>query len=125
MSFFRPAYLRILAALLTLLIILAAAYGVLFRPLTQIISTVGGLVLGVWRVRSLLVRSYPPDSTGVDLVLETAILFLLVVVALRAAFFMGPKAFIRLNSGRPTKDMDVDEIAKSSDVEEVAENGGD
>jgi len=91
---YRPAYLRILTVLLTLLIVLAAAYGVLFRPFTQIIPTVGALVLGVWGVRSLLVGTYPPDSTGVDLVLEGAILLLLLAVAVRAVRFMWPKTHI-------------------------------
>jgi len=98
LNLYRPAYLRILAVLLTLLIVLAAAYGVLFRPFTQIISTVGALVLGVWGVRSLLVGTYPPDSTGVDLVLEAAIFLLLLAVAVRAVQFMWPKT--RLGRGR-------------------------
>lgn len=91
-SFYRPAYLRILTVLLTLLIVLATAYGVFIRPFTQIIPTVGGLVLGVWGVRSLLVGSYPPDSTGVDLVLEASILLLLLAVTARATHFMWPKS---------------------------------
>jgi hypothetical protein len=94
LTFFRPAYLRILTVLLTLLIVLAAAYGVLIRPFTQIIPTVGGLVLGVWGIRSLLVGSYPPDSTGVDLVLETAILLLLFAVAVRAVSFMRSRSLL-------------------------------
>lgn len=99
LNFSRPLYLQILTVLLTLLIVLAAAYGVLFRPFTQIIPTVGGLVLGVWGVRSLLVGSYPPDSTGVDLVLEAAILLLLLAVGVRAVFFMWPRTHLRR---RPT-----------------------
>jgi hypothetical protein len=90
LDFSRPTYLQILTALLTMLIVLAAAYGVLFRPFTQIIPTIGGLVLGVWGVRSLLVGSYPPDSTGVDLVLEGAILLLLLAVGIRSVVFMWP-----------------------------------
>jgi hypothetical protein len=90
LNFTRPTYLQILTALLTMLIVLAAAYGVLFRPFTQIIPTVGGLVLGVWGVRSLLVGSYPPDSTSVDLVLEGAILLLLLAIGVRAVFYMWP-----------------------------------
>ena len=82
LNLYRPAYLRILTVLLTLLIVLAAAYGVLFRPFTQIVPTVGASVLGVWGVRSLLVGSYPPDSTGVDLVLESAILLFLLTIAI-------------------------------------------
>lgn len=94
LNFFRPVYLKVLTVLLTLLIVLAATYGVLFRPFTQIVPTVGALVLGVWGVRSLLVGSYPPDSTGVDLVLEGAILLLLLTVAIRAVVFMVPRAHL-------------------------------
>jgi hypothetical protein len=97
LRFSRPLYLQILTVLLTLLIVLAASYGVLFRPFTQIIPTVGALVLGVWGVRSLLVGSYPPDSTGVDLVLEAAILLLLLAVGVRSLLFMWP----RTHWGRP------------------------
>jgi energy-coupling factor transporter transmembrane protein EcfT len=94
LNFFRPVYLQILTVLLTLLIVLAASYGVLLRPFTQIVPTVGALVLGVWGVRSLLVGAYPPDSTGVDLGLEGAILLLLFTVASRAALFMLPRAHL-------------------------------
>ena len=87
----RPAYLKILNVDLPLLIIVSAIYGVIFRPFTQIIPTVGGIVLGVWGVRSLLVGSYPPDSTGIDLILETAIFVVLVVVGIRSVQFMWPR----------------------------------
>ncbi|HEY1761815.1 MAG TPA: hypothetical protein VGG17_04390 [Acidimicrobiales bacterium] len=69
----------------------AASHGVFFRPFTQIIPRVGGLVLGVWGVRSLLVGSYPPGSTGVDLVLEAAILLRLLAVGVRAVLIMWPR----------------------------------
>lgn len=98
LNFSRPIYLQILTVLLTMLIVLAAAYGVLFRPFTQIIPTVGGIVLGVWGIRSLLVGSCPPDSTGVDLVLEAAILLLLLAVGVRAVFFMWPRTHLSRRS---------------------------
>ncbi|MBW4077973.1 MAG: hypothetical protein HIU84_05590 [Acidobacteria bacterium] len=44
--------------------------------------------------RLLLVGSYPPDSTGVDLVLEGSILLLLLTVAVRAVAFMMPRAYL-------------------------------
>lgn len=88
----RPAYLQVLNVDLIVLIVIAALYGVAFRPFTQIVPTVGGVVLGVWGVRSLLVGSYPPDSTGVDLVLESAILLVLLVVGVRSVRFMWPNA---------------------------------
>jgi hypothetical protein len=118
LNFSRPLYLQILTVLLTMLIVLAAAYGVLFRPFTQIIPTVGGLVLGVWGVRSLLVGSYPPDSTGVDLVLEASILLLLVAIGVRAVFFMWPRTHLGHNSTVVEAPVDVEE----SSVEEDALN---
>jgi hypothetical protein len=99
LNFSRPIYLQILTVLLTMLIVLAAAYGLLIRPFTQIIPTVGGLVLGVWGVRSLLVGDYPPDSTGVDLVLEAAILLLLLGVGVRAVIFMLPRSHLMRPAG--------------------------
>jgi hypothetical protein len=98
-GFSRPAYLQILAVDLTLLIVIAAIYGVIFRPFTQIIPTVGGTVLGVWGVRSLLVGSYPPDSTGVDLVLEAAVFLVLLLVGVRSVLFMWPNTHFARNRG--------------------------
>ena len=79
----RPLYLQLLTVLLVLFVTVAALYGVVFRPFDQIVLTVGGIVLGVWGVRSLLVGSYPADSTAVDLVLSGVILMLLFVIAVR------------------------------------------
>ncbi len=84
----RPVYLRVLTVLLILLITLASIYGVLLEPFQRILATIGGLVLGIWGVRSLLVGSYPPDSTGVDLVLEAVILLILLTVIGRATWHL-------------------------------------
>ena len=83
MDLSRPLYLQLLTVLLVLFVTVAALYGVVFRPFDQIVLTVGGIVLGVWGVRSLLVGSYPADSTAVDLVLSSVILMLLMVIAVR------------------------------------------
>ena len=79
----RPLYLQLLTVLLVLFVTIAALYGVVFRPFDQIVLTVGGIVLGVWGVRSLLVGSYPADSTAVDLVLSAVILMLLFIISVR------------------------------------------
>jgi hypothetical protein len=70
----RGSYLQLLTVLLVLFVTIAALYGVVFRPFDQIVLTVGGIVLGIWGVRSLLVGSYPADSTAVDPVLSGVIL---------------------------------------------------
>ena len=84
----RPPYLKVLTVLLIMLITLASIYGVLLEPFQRILATIGGLVLGIWGVRSLLVGSYPPDSTGVDLVLEAVILLILLTVIGRATWHL-------------------------------------
>ncbi|HEV2368812.1 MAG TPA: hypothetical protein VGR90_02990 [Acidimicrobiales bacterium] len=96
MDLSRPLYLQLLTVLLVLLVTVAALYGVLFRPFDQIVLTVGGIVLGVWGVRSLLVGSYPADSTAVDLVLSAVILMLLLVIAVRGLV----QLYGRMTNGR-------------------------
>lgn len=101
LSFTRPAYLQILAVDLTLLVVISAIYAVIFRPFEQIIPTVGGVILGVWGVRSLLVGGYPPDSTGVDLVLEAAVFLVLLIVGARSALFMWPRTHFGAGRAQP------------------------
>lgn len=48
----------------------------------------GVVVLGVWGVRTLLVGSYPPDSTAVDLILIFLILMLLMILTVRGLLLM-------------------------------------
>ena len=83
LDFSRPFYLQALATLLIVFITLAGLYSVTTRAFNEIIGTVGVVVLGVWGVRTLLVGSFPPDSTAVDLILTVVILVLLVILALR------------------------------------------
>lgn len=90
--FSRPLYLQILTILMVALVGMAGAYAVLLRPFDQLIVNVGALVLGIWGVRSLLVGSYPPDSTAVDFVLSTIILLLLLAIGVRAGIFLHGKA---------------------------------
>jgi hypothetical protein len=74
-------------------------------------------VLGVWGVRSLLVGDYPPDSTGVDLVLEAAILLLLLGVGVRAVIYMLPRSHLKRGSGFN----DSNENESESDFEDEIE----
>src|SRR5215208_3547641 len=52
-TFQRPAYLRVLSLLLVLLVTAAAAFAVFLRPLQELVLSAGGLILGVWGVRSI------------------------------------------------------------------------
>ena len=79
----RPLYLQALTVLIIVFISIAGFYSVISREFKEVIGAMGVVVLGVWGVRTLLVGSYPPDSTAVDLVLTFLILMLLMVVMVR------------------------------------------
>jgi len=87
-TFHRPAYLRVLALLLVLLVTAAAGFAVFLRPLQELVLSAGGLVLGVWGVRSIISPSNQRFVSAVDLSLALVILFLLGAIALRALVFL-------------------------------------
>ena len=84
----RPLYLQALTVLIIVFIAIAGIYSVVTRAFKEVIGTVGVVVLGVWGVRTLLVGSYPPDSTAVDLVLVFLILVLLLILMIRGLALM-------------------------------------
>lgn len=81
--FVRPIYLQVLVVLAVLMVAVAAACTVLLRPLNDLILNTGGLVLGIWGVRALLLGSLPPNTTVVDVVLTGIILLQLTAVVVR------------------------------------------
>jgi hypothetical protein len=84
----RPLYLQVLTILIVMFIAVAGIYSVVTRAFKEVIGTVGVVVLGVWGVRTLLVGSYPPDSTAVDLVLSFLILVILMILIVRGLLHM-------------------------------------
>lgn len=95
--FERPLYLRVLTVLLVLLVTAAAAYAVFMRPLDQLVTNVGALVLGIWGVRAILVgTNAAPGTSALDLSLSVVILFLLAAITARALSFLDERSEIRL-----------------------------
>jgi hypothetical protein len=84
----RPLYLQALTVFILVFIAIAGVYSVVTRAFKEVIATVGVVILGVWGVRTLLVGSYPPDSTAVDLILIFLILVLLMILTLRGLLLM-------------------------------------
>jgi hypothetical protein len=86
----RPLYLRILAALLVVLISISGIYALGLRTLHELVLGIGGIILGIWGIRSIVVQSELPDVTLIDITLGFVILLLLVGLSLRAAryFYM-------------------------------------
>jgi len=83
----RPLYLRILAVLLVVLISISGIYALGLRTLHELVLGIGGIILGIWGIRSIVVQSQLPDVTLIDIVLGFVILLLLVGVSLRAAYY--------------------------------------
>ena len=105
LQFGRPLYVRVLSVLLVLLIAAAAAYAVFMRPLHELVINAGGLVLGVWGIRSILPPGTLSYLTAVDLALAVVILFLLGAITVRALQFCYSRsvlaAALRHGASRP------------------------
>ena len=85
LNFDRPAYQHVLAVLLVLLISISAAFALFMRTINELMLGIGGLILGIWGVRSVVVPSAPSRENVVDLVLASVILVLLVALSIRIA----------------------------------------
>ncbi|HLL50100.1 MAG TPA: hypothetical protein VK356_05475 [Thermomicrobiales bacterium] len=85
LDFERPAYQHVLAVLLVLLISISAAFALFMRTINELMHGIGGLILGIWGVRTVVVPSAPSRVNVVDLVLASVILVLLVALSIRIA----------------------------------------
>lgn len=92
----RPLYLRILAALLVLLISISGIFALGLRSVHELVLGIGGIILGIWGIRSIVVQSELPDVTLIDLLLGFVILVLLVGLSVRAAHYFYLKSGVRL-----------------------------
>jgi hypothetical protein len=85
LTFSRPAYLKVLAVVLVLLIAISAALALFTRGIDELALGFGGLILGVWGIRSVLMPQSIGTVTAIDLALSWLILLLLLGLAVRAA----------------------------------------
>jgi hypothetical protein len=92
----RPVYLRILTVLLVVLITISGIFALGLRSLHELVLGIGGIILGIWGIRSIIVQSELPDVTLIDLLLGFVILLLLAGLALRAAHYFYVKSGVRL-----------------------------
>ncbi len=92
----RPLYLRILTILLVVLISVSGIFALGLRTLHELVLGIGGIILGIWGVRSVVVQSPLPDVTLIDLILGFVMLTLLLALALRAARYFYSQSGLRL-----------------------------
>jgi hypothetical protein len=96
LEFRRPAYLPVLAALLVVFVAASSALALVTQPIDGLLLGVGGLILAVWGVRSVLVPGWLEAVTAVDLALPGVILLVLIGVAVRAALHLHRRSGVRL-----------------------------
>jgi hypothetical protein len=83
----RPVYLRIVTILLVILISASAVFALGLRTLHELVLGIGGIILGIWGVRSVVVQTELPDVTLIDVLLAFVMLVLLLALSIRAARF--------------------------------------
>lgn len=81
----RPRYLRIVTIMLVILISASGIFALGLRTLHELVLGIGGIILGIWGVRSVVVQSPLPDVTMIDLILAFVMLALMLALAVRAA----------------------------------------
>jgi hypothetical protein len=77
------AMLLFMLATLPFTLVSSAAYAVFLRPLHELIINSGGLILGVWGIRGIMVPGGFSHTTAVDLALSAVIIFLLGAISVR------------------------------------------
>lgn len=83
LRFERPEYLKILAVLLVTLIAVSGTIALLRRDIDDLLLGIGGLILGVWGIRSVLNSQPLPGITAIDLALSLVILIMLLGLTVR------------------------------------------
>jgi hypothetical protein len=91
----RPLYLRIVTILLVILISASAIFALGLRTLHELVLGIGGIILGIWGVRSVVVQTELPDVTLIDVLLAFVMLVLLLALSIRAARFFYVQSGLR------------------------------
>jgi hypothetical protein len=91
----RPVYLRIVTILLVILISASAVFALGLRTLHELVLGIGGIILGIWGVRSVVVQTELPDVTLIDVLLAFVMLVLLLALSVRAARFFYVQSRVR------------------------------
>ena len=102
-TFERPAYLKVLAVVLVVLIAVSATMALFTREVNDLALGIGGLILGVWGIRSILMPQAVSTVTAIDLALSWLILLLLLGLALRAALHFHRHSELPLPTLRRTR----------------------
>jgi hypothetical protein len=92
----RSRWLQIMAVMLVLLIAMASGYAAFMRSVPDLVMGAGGLILGVWGIRSILVPGSISFATVVDIALGLVITLLLTALSVRMLLYLCELNGIRL-----------------------------
>ncbi len=84
--FERHSYLKVLTVFLVILIAVVAIYGLFICDVKSLVLGAGGIVLGVWGIKAILLSDSHEGITASDVILATLVLFILMAILIRAAF---------------------------------------
>jgi hypothetical protein len=101
LKLYRSRWLQLMAVMLVLLIAMASGYAAFMRSVPDLVMGAGGLVLGVWGIRSMLVPGSISYATVVDIALSLVITFLLSALSVRVLLYLCERNGIRFGR-RPT-----------------------
>jgi hypothetical protein len=85
--------------LLVILISASAVFALGLRTLHELVLGIGGIILGIWGVRSVVVQTELPDVTLIDLILAFVILVLLLALSVRAARYFFVQSGLKVRRG--------------------------
>jgi hypothetical protein len=88
LHFARPDYMKILAVVLIALIAVSGAMGLAMRAIDDLVLSIGGIILGVWGIRTILINQPLPGVSAIDVALSFVILFLLLGLMLRVIRYL-------------------------------------
>lgn len=84
--FIRHSYLKILTVFLIILIAAVTIYAVFLCDTKSVILSAGGLILGVWGIKAILLSESNLGITATDVILAILVLVLLLAILIRGVF---------------------------------------
>lgn len=85
--FERPFYVKFLAPITIILLIITSLATVLSAKMANLMTGSTGIIFGVWGARALVIGDLPPESTFADVVFMMIVLVSLMIVIFKLALF--------------------------------------
>jgi hypothetical protein len=98
----RPLYVKTFVILIVLALVTATAYSLIQSTFNTLLMNTGGMILGLWSIRSFLIGNYPPDVTPIDLILTVIVVLILLTATIQAVLHCVRTLQLRYRSNSET-----------------------